>query len=319
MSLSLQEKLSAMFLTFSTQWQEGYSSAPDWASKVAMDIPSNSAANLIGWMDKIPTVRKWLGPRIVQNAALRNRTVINEDFELTLGVPRNDVEDDIHGLYAPMAKEQGEQFRLFPQQYIATNLILANSLNSIVGFDGVSFFNAAHPVNLDDSTMGTQSNIVTASGGSLVNGYKQAKAAMMSFKGADGKPMGIQGTTLVVAPKREQEGLQLFNSNFYPAFVQGNSTTGNVGTGENVWKGAGELVVAPELAGAGDDTAWLFCTNRAVKPFGHWVRKAPTFTPLFNPTDPNVAMNKEYLMLADSRDGFDVTLWFLAVRIDGLT
>lgn len=322
MSLALQQKLSAMFLNFSTQYEAGYQGAPDWASKVAMQITSNTRTNLIGWMDKIPSVRQWLGPRIIQNAALRNRLIENKKYELSLGVPKDDVDDDTHGLYAPMAKDMGEAFRLHPQQRIAADLILYNSLAGPVGFDDVSFFNTAHPVNIDVTGGATQSNIVTAaqSGGSLVTGYKKAKARMMGFKGADGKPMGIMGDTLLVPPALEGDGLQLFNSTFYPTYLAGSTTAGNVAAADNVWKGAGQLVVGPELdggaGGAADTTAWLLCTSKAVRPFVHQVRQAPQFTPLFNPTDPNVAFNNEYMMLGDCRDGFDVSLWFLAVRID---
>ncbi len=66
--------------------------------------------------------------------------------------------------------------------------------------------------------------------------YAAARAAMSSFKGDYGRPLGIKPNLLVVPPALESKGLKLLNSE-------------NAAGGEtNEWKGTAELLVVPWLA-----------------------------------------------------------------------
>lgn len=66
--------------------------------------------------------------------------------------------------------------------------------------------------------------------------YAAARAAMMSFKGDEGRPLAIKPSLMVVPPSLEEAALTLLNNE-----------TG-AGGATNPWKGTAKLVVTPWLA-----------------------------------------------------------------------
>jgi phage major head subunit gpT-like protein len=63
--------------------------------------------------------------------------------------------------------------------------------------------------------------------------YELARAAMMSLKGDEGRPLNIKPDTLVVPPSLEGAGLRLLNTEL-----------GSAGA-TNEWKGTAKLIVSP--------------------------------------------------------------------------
>jgi len=66
--------------------------------------------------------------------------------------------------------------------------------------------------------------------------YETARAAMQSFKGDYGRPLGVMPNLLVVPPALEGAALEILNSER------------NAAGATNVWKGTAELLVVPWLA-----------------------------------------------------------------------
>lgn len=67
-------------------------------------------------------------------------------------------------------------------------------------------------------------------------GYAAARAAMMAFKGDQGRPLGVRPTLLVVPPSLEGAARDIIVADTLD------------GGGTNPWKGSAELVVTPWLA-----------------------------------------------------------------------
>jgi phage major head subunit gpT-like protein len=72
--------------------------------------------------------------------------------------------------------------------------------------------------------------------------YAAARAAMMGFTNADGRPLGIVPNFLVVPPSLESAARTILHADF---ILAPGSTGGGV---TNVWKGTADLLVVPELA-----------------------------------------------------------------------
>ena len=296
--------LQVFFTGLQTQYEAGYAMPVPWYSKVAMEVPSDTELETYGWMDRIPKMRQWVGPRLVGNAPLRSRSVTNLDFELTESIPRNKFLDDKLGLYAPIAKNMGWQASKLHDQQLAT-LIQANP----TGFDGLSFFSTAHLTDIDDAASATQSNSLALA--LTPSNYSAARAKMRSWKGKDGQPMGSRPSLLVVPPSLEEAGLQILNADFIAPSTFGGAT--QVGANQNILKGSADLLVIDELENA--PTTWYLLDNSGmVRPFVVQVRQAPNFVYLNNPSDPNVFWRKEYIFGVDSRSAYDVSLWFLALK-----
>lgn len=152
--------LSTLGVSFSAAFMGGLSAAPaDW-DKVAMEIASSSAKNEYGWLGEIPEIRKWLGERQVNNLRTYDYSLVNEDYENTIAVRRNDVEDDNLGLYAKRFEMMGRRVTSFPDTLIFP--LLKAGFTGLC-YDGQYFFDTDHPV-LDAA--GVAQSVSNTGGGS---------------------------------------------------------------------------------------------------------------------------------------------------------
>lgn len=147
--------LTTLYTAFSTAFQGGFGATPTSYQRVAQVVPSATRSNEYGWMGQIPRVREWLGPRVAQNISTSNYTVRNRDFELTVAVDRNDIEDDNIGIYNPLFSELGRSAAAFPDELLWPLLPAGFSTNC---YDGQFFFDSDHPVLDANGVTQSQSN-----------------------------------------------------------------------------------------------------------------------------------------------------------------
>jgi phage major head subunit gpT-like protein len=295
-----------MFTAFSLAYQAAFTTAPVFWRQLAMTTPSTTETNTYTWMEKIPKMREWLGPRVVHNLVAREPRIIpNRTFELTLGVPKQKILDDQYGVFTPTAAMMGMQAALWPDDLVSECVT-----NNPVAFDGQNFFDTDHPVSLDDAGLGTYSNL-EATWALTLDNYGKAKARMRGTKGADGRRVGARGTLLVVSPSNEEKAKTILNSQYYPRLADGAALgNGDVGFVENVWKGSADLLVIDDL----EDTPqkwFLFDTSKPIMPFNFQIRQAPVFAYLMDPTAPNVFFNREFVMGVEALGNVDCTIPWL--------
>lgn len=115
--------------------------------RFSMQAASTGPAEVYPSLDTMRGIREWLGPRQVQQLGTHSFTIRNKKFEHTIGVKREDIEDDRFGLYTPIAAEMGRNGQEFPDKLIAD---LMKAGNTTAGYDGQNFFDTAHP-NFDSA------------------------------------------------------------------------------------------------------------------------------------------------------------------------
>jgi len=149
---------------FSKAFQDALTATPtDWA-KVATRVPSSSASNTYGWLGQFPTLREWVGDRVLKDMAAQAYQVQNKLFEGTVAVKRTDIEDDNVGIYTPLFAEMGRAAATHPDQLVFGLLKTAHTVNC---YDGQFFFDNDHPVypNVDGTGTATQVSNVQAGTG----------------------------------------------------------------------------------------------------------------------------------------------------------
>jgi phage major head subunit gpT-like protein len=152
--------LNAIRVGFKTSFQGGLKQATSLYSRVATVVPSSAKEEKYGWIGKIPSVREWIGPRSVQNLKEHDYAITNKSYELTLGVDRDDIEDDNLGVYAPLFEEMGMSTGAHADELIFN---LLKSGFSTTCYDGQYFFDTDHPV-LDAN--GDPQSVANTDGGS---------------------------------------------------------------------------------------------------------------------------------------------------------
>ncbi len=291
-----QANLSALYTGFSAIFKDVFDNATVLYRRVATEVPSTSRQEQYNWLGRVPRMREWLGERVIQNLSAYSYTIKNLDWETTVAIDRNDVEDDAVGIYMPMVKALADAAATHPDELVF-DLMTGGFANPC--YDGMSFFNAAHPTGAS-----TQSNRGTAV--LTPTSYAAARAQMMSLTDEHGKPLNVVPDLLVVPPQLESAALGILHADVYE-----DGTT-------NVFVDSADLVVAPYLSAS--PTAWyLLDTKKAVKPFIFQRRKPPVFVAKDTPDDEGAFMKREYVFGVDSRDNAGYGLWQLGYASDGTT
>lgn len=143
------QALRGIYTAFNTVFNKAFEGQHPTYEKVATVVPSTSESETYAWLGDIPGMREWIGEREIQNLSGSAYTIKNKDFELTVGVDRNAVEDDKIGLYNPSIQMLGESAALHPDELVYG--LLANGFTEKC-YDGKAFFATDHPVGKDKAS-----------------------------------------------------------------------------------------------------------------------------------------------------------------------
>jgi len=303
--------LQAFFVQQDMRYEQAYKSFTPYYDKFSEIVPSGSETKIYSWLARFPKMQQWFGDKVAHSVKARAYPLTNKDFYDMYEVERNKIDDDLSGVFDRAPELQGEVAARWPEDIVTAALIAGTSA---VGYDGAAFFSANHPVDIDDTSLGTYSNLNTSSALTATT-YGTAKAQMRSFKGEGGVSLQVNPTVLMVGPTLEQAAKQIVAANLITQPVRNVAGSENVAAAgaTNIWMGDTTLIVNERLV---DDTAgawYLFSTDR-IKPLVFQQRKAPTRIPMMNPTDPSVFYARKYLFSVEARGAAGYSLPFLAIK-----
>lgn len=155
------ENLNGLRVGFKTTFQSGLAMASTMHTQVATIVPSSLKTQKYGWLGKFPSVREWIGPRVVHSLEQHDYSITEKPWELTIGVDRDDIETDNLGIYSPMFSEMGESTGA-KWDLLVYELLKAGF--STPCYDGQNFFDAEHPVLDADGAKQLVSNTGGGSG-----------------------------------------------------------------------------------------------------------------------------------------------------------
>ena len=152
--------LDTLFKAYNGAFRQGLigQQANSMYAQVAMETTSSTAAEVYPWLGKVPGMKEWLGERVVENLTQHTFEIRNKDFEDTIAVHRNSIEDDQYGVYAPMFQALGEAVMAHYDELVWP--LLKNGAKTLC-YDGQNFFDTDHPVR----GVGTAKNFYGATGG----------------------------------------------------------------------------------------------------------------------------------------------------------
>ena len=166
--------LRTIFTAFNSAFKGGFALAkPTW-QQIATIVPSTTATEEYGWLGMNQKFREWLGERQYQNLKTHGYSIKNKTFENTVEVPREAIEDDQFGMYAPLMAQMGQDASLHPDELIYTALLAGFATPC---YDGQYFFDTDHPV-----------------------GPQGAEASVSNFGGGGGAAWFLLDTSKVIKP-----------------------------------------------------------------------------------------------------------------------
>jgi phage major head subunit gpT-like protein len=157
------DTLDALRVGFKATYQEAFDAeaSRDDYMKIAEIVTSTAGEEKYGWLGELPGMREWIGARVVHGLAEHDYSIKNADFELTVGVNRNDIMDDTLGTYSTRFKTLGRAVARNPNQLVFGAL---KAGFSALCYDGQYFFDVDHPVIQADGTVASVANTDGGSG-----------------------------------------------------------------------------------------------------------------------------------------------------------
>ena len=287
------QTLRGIYVAFNTIFNKALSEVQPLYTEIASVIPSTTESETYAWLGDIPGMRERIGDSEVQNLTASGYVIRNKDFELTVGVDRNAVEDDKLGLYNVSIQMLAQSAAAHPDELIFK--LMASGFTEKC-FDGQPFISAAHKNG--EKIVSNMSHDKLS-----LDAYIKARAAMMSLTNSKGRALNLVPEKLVVPPALEKEARDILIADFV------NGT-------KNTMQGTAKPLVVPQLAG--HDSSWfLLCTSRPVKPLIYQQRKKAKFVSKTQETDENVFMKKQFLYGADCRGNAGFGFWQMAFGSDG--
>lgn len=147
--------LNAVFTSFQADYKAGMLAAQPIYNRIAMTVPSASKEEDYGWLGQSTGLREWIGDKHLKGLRAHGFTIRNRDFEHTVTVARNDMEDDRVGVLSSAFKLMGQDTALHPDR-LCFGLLASGSTTKC--YDGQYFFDTDHPLDPDDPAAGTVSN-----------------------------------------------------------------------------------------------------------------------------------------------------------------
>ena len=277
--------LDGLFRNLRAEFQAAYMAAETTYGAISSHMQASTSREDYRWFHRWPKMREWLGERTVRSLVAHGYNVPNLKFEASVAVSRDDLEDDILGIYKMQASGAGIAAREWPD--ILVYKALENGEGGLC-HDGKPYFAADHPL----AEGADYTNIVNQAlqADSLANAKASlgtARTALMQMLDEEGEPMGTMATLLLVPPALEDTGRILSMSDRLG------------GDDPNPYKGI-KLQVSPRLKSA---TKWYVMDTRGpLMPLIFQERVRPEFQSLMDPeSTERVFMRDEYLYGVRSR------------------
>lgn len=228
--------------------------------RVAEIIPVTTASGKLTDLGSTPHPVKSTGQNVNQDMIERSLDWTPIDWEITVNISHNAIQDDQSGTLLSKVKSAGANFPAHINQYVFAALNAGEGTTYGACYDGLSFFNDAH-VDKGAKYSTTQDNKL-ANALSLDN-FTTTMAAAEVFKNDMGKNTGFRYNLLVVPPALR----------YLAAQITQNSEAYDTASREmNPFAGALDFIVTPEY----DATAWtLHATAEGAKSIGVIMREEP--------------------------------------------
>jgi len=262
-----------------------------------METKSTSDSEKYGWLGEVPQMREWKDERQLSGIKDYNYSIPNVDYEATLKVSKNVMEDDQLGAVKIRIADLAARAKTHPRQLLFDQLALGVSA---LGYDGVPYFSASHPesgTNQSNLLSGTSAAPYTAA--TFKADFIAARAAMRSFKDDQGEPRNEGELSLLVVAPPGMEGV-----------VDEVLMSEQLSSATNTLKGAAKKLISSRLPA--DEDWYLFDTSGQIKPFVKQERSPIAFES--QDKGERAFMRKELLYGVDYRIGFGFGVWYKAIK-----
>jgi len=272
---------------------------PSLFNTIASVINSESDREQYGIFGSLPSFREWVGEKQFFGIKDFDFTIINKDWEGSVEVDRNEIEDDQVGMVLP-------RIRMLTMRGInhRNELLSALLTNGTVdlSYDGTAFFANTH-------TDGTGDNLAAGTGttiAQLETDLEVQRATVRKFLDDKGEPLGGVIDTIVCPPELEMKFMKIMQSVTAP-------TATAAGVTNAIGRTLKQIIVDERLTDV--DDWYAFVTSFPLRPLVFQDRKSLTLVSQNLPTDEAVFNRRKFRFSAEARYNTGYGLWQMAIKV----
>lgn len=293
--------LDALFKTYQTKFTEAQKAAQTRAypndlipEDIALSFTGGGSSTQHSWLNQLKGIHEWVGQRAIEAVNLGKLTVVNRDFENTVTVSRNEIEDDQYGVYAPLIGMLGADAENLWKK-LCIEALLANGEWA----DGNKFFCSGRTLGLSTITNAVTTELSQAA-------VETAIATMRGWTLYGGESGEVRPDVLLVGPSLEALAKRICEADLVS---DGTTTVSNVSPAKGL-----KVRVSQALVGAHANEWYVLGDKNGVKAVGIQKRKLPELTRMDGDKDPEVFMSNNCLYGVHARGEGFLTLPFLAYK-----
>jgi phage major head subunit gpT-like protein len=278
MALVTSDFMTGLMTNFKAIFQDAFVKAADAADHkpLVLETLSTSAKEAYGWLGSLPALSEWKDTRKLYGLREFDYTLENLNYEATIEVDRNTLEDDSYGMIAPRIRQLAQRAIDHMSKLVFD---LLDSGAALKAYDGIEFFDTTRTIgesaNIDNLLSGSYSD----SADEIRAGIAAGVVAMRNFQDDRGVPMNLCPDTIVCSPTME---IAIKNA-LLPAVA------GTTRAEADIIK---RIIVRPEVDADALDWYLLSTERMGLKPLILQVRKKPEFTAVDRPDSPIVFLNR---------------------------
>lgn len=297
-------KAKAAYVGHRTDFYNALEHAKGMFMEIATEVPSNSPEETYHWLGDLPTMREWIGERVVHALRAEAYTIKNKDWEATVRVGRDDIRYDKHQKVLPTIQMLA-QAAPRKKDALCTDLLTGGfDATGGLAYDGQFFFDSDHTTGGNGSGS-SYSNVTDAVFDSAGTAFEAARQNMDERVDDHGEPLEINGDTLVFGPSLRGAVETLIDTKTV--------TNG----GDNRFYKAAKPVLNKRLIGSFANYWFLLDTSKPVKPLLVQQVGGINFVPRSSMQDDNMFWHKDMVYGADGTFNAGYTLPQLAFGSDG--
>lgn len=147
-----QKVLNNIFLNVKAVFNQRTEKTKPLYPQISTKVPSTTKTNVYPFLGSFPSLREWVGERVIKSLAAHNFSISNRKFESTISISREDIEDDNIGMVSSMVSDMADAAAHHPDELLFE--LIKQGFNQKC-YDGQPFFSATHVVNIggDETTV----------------------------------------------------------------------------------------------------------------------------------------------------------------------